>query len=519
MSRFRRVVHGVASGYLLLAATAVYSLAAVPVALHYLSQQRFGLWTLMSGIASYLSLMDLGMTSSVARLLIDHKDHREGGGYGSLIKTAWLALVVQGAVACLVGVVLSPWFAQLLRIPADLQADFIALLRWQSLALGLSFATRIFLQILNAHQRMDLSNHIQSISLALNFLLLWVFFHLGCDVFSLAWAGLVTTLVGAAVCLAACFRLRLFPRAGAWGQASWPLFRELFGYGKDMFLVGLGTQLMVGSQSLILTRQLGLEAAAAWNVGTRTFNLVSQAVWRIFDSSVPALSEMLVRRETEALRERYRAVVILTASCCGFVAIVFALCNSAFVAVWTNHKIVWPFHNDLLLGLWMLPIALQHCHICFVLLTKDIRFARFIYFVEGLIFVVLASLTVGSGGLSAMIASSLLCTTFISAAYGIWRVRDYFGFRLTEIAFDWLRPLGRLLLRFLPTAVVIAWATLTLPSASLRLTVESLTGGCLGLWFLLRFGLTRSFQQELLGRSSARVKPWLHWAFFGTRSS
>jgi len=74
MSRLRRAVHGVASGYVLLAATAVYSLASVPLALHYLSKERFALWALMSSIGNYLGLIDLGMSSSVARLLIDHKD-------------------------------------------------------------------------------------------------------------------------------------------------------------------------------------------------------------------------------------------------------------------------------------------------------------------------------------------------------------------------------------------------------------------------------------------------------------
>src|SRR5258708_1217157 len=95
MSRFRRVVHSVASGYAVLAATAVYGLASVPLALHYLPQERFALWALMSSIGLYLSLIDLGMSGSVARLLIDHKDQRAGGVYGSLIQTGWLVLLTQ----------------------------------------------------------------------------------------------------------------------------------------------------------------------------------------------------------------------------------------------------------------------------------------------------------------------------------------------------------------------------------------------------------------------------------------
>jgi len=108
MPRFRRVLHGAASGYVLLIITSLYSLASVPLALHYLSKERFALWALMAGIGGYLSLIDLGMSNSVARLLIDHKDLREGGTYGSLIKTGWLVLVVQAGIVFLAGFGLAP---------------------------------------------------------------------------------------------------------------------------------------------------------------------------------------------------------------------------------------------------------------------------------------------------------------------------------------------------------------------------------------------------------------------------
>src|SRR6478609_5715175 len=98
MSRFKRFIHSVASGYVVLAAASLYSLASVPLALHYLSQDKFALWALMASITGYLTLIDLGMSGSVARLLIDHKDDRHNETYGSLIKTGWLVLTVQAII-------------------------------------------------------------------------------------------------------------------------------------------------------------------------------------------------------------------------------------------------------------------------------------------------------------------------------------------------------------------------------------------------------------------------------------
>src|SRR4051812_15500691 len=119
MSRFRRMVHGVASGYVALVVAAVYALALLPLGLHFLSPEEVGLWTLMAGIAGYLSQIDLGMSGSLARLLIDHKDDRQGDAYGSLIKTGWLVLVAQGVLVAFFGVLIAAPLATALQMKGE----------------------------------------------------------------------------------------------------------------------------------------------------------------------------------------------------------------------------------------------------------------------------------------------------------------------------------------------------------------------------------------------------------------
>ena len=301
MSRFKRAIHGVASSYVLLAATAFYSLASIPVALYYLDKERFGLWALMGSLVGYLSLIDAGMSGAAARLVIDHKDDRDGGHYGSLIKTGWLVFLVQGAIILVAGLVFANSFARLLAIPAELRSEFIHLVYLQCGAVALSFATRIFGLILSAHQRMDLVNYTGTLSLVVNFAALWLFFHFGFGVLSLAWAALCATVVVVVCQWLACARFKLFPGRGGWGRASWSSFKEIFAFGKDIFLVAVGTQLIMASQTIVITRMLGLEAAAIWSVGLRVFNLVSQLIWRISDMSGPAFAEMMVRGEITAI--------------------------------------------------------------------------------------------------------------------------------------------------------------------------------------------------------------------------
>jgi O-antigen/teichoic acid export membrane protein len=577
MSRFRRLVHSVASGYLGLVAASVLTLASVPLALHFLSEARFGLWTLMSTIGLYLSLMiDFGMSGSVARLLIDHKDDRTGSEYGSLVKTGFLVLVVQGAIAFAVGYVLAPLLSHVEYKNPELRPDFILLVRWQCGVLALSFASRIFNHLLTAHQRFDIVNYSQLVAMFLNLGFLWCFFTAGQGVFSLVWAYLLSSLGATAICIVGCWRLRLFPAAGAWGRVSWHHFKGLFDYGKDVFLVALGAQLILYSQPLVVNGCLGSAAQAVWSIGTRAFAMISQVIWRIFDYSGSAFSEMMARGEQELLRERYKAVLMISASLGGVAAVCFALCNSAFVTVWTHARVPWSPINDLLLSVWMIVMSVFHCHDTFVVLTKKLGAMRYVFCLEGLVFVSAALLTVRWGGLPAMILCSIVCSTCLSGAWGLWRVSRYFEVPIREIAFGWLAPMAKVLVLFIPAALIIWWASdrlnwlpahspgwtgamnLAAQAAGARepsgaadglegthsstvwdildaiqdwaaadrlertaerwhalfdLVFKGALGGAMGLYLFLRYGLTAAFKRELLLRAPRGMNPFLRRVF------
>lgn len=504
MSRLRRAFHGVASSYVLLAATAVYSLASVPVALHYLDTPRFGLWLVMGTLVGYLSLIDAGMTGAAARLLIDHKDDRAGGGYGSLIKTGWLLSTLQGAIIFVIGLTLAGTFARLLAIDAALQPEFIQLIHWQCGVVALMFATRMFNLLLNAHQRMDVANYLGVGGLLVNFATQWIFFHFEFGVLSLALGSLVSTLLTLAGQALACSRLQLFPAAGGWGRVSTRHFKEIFHFGKDLFLVSVGTQLIMTSQTIVITRMLGLEAAAVWGIGLRVFNLVSQFIWRLSDMSGAALAEMLARGELARLRDRYRSLAILSFSFAGWMAVSFAVCNSRFVTLWTHGKIHWPPGNDWLLAVWMVIMTVLHCHNSFVLLTKKIGFMRYIYFVEGVVFVGLSILVARTGGLPAIIGCSIICSSLFSGAYGVWRVSRFFGISLREVAWGWLRPMFGMLLFYLPVAVTTWWLSRSFP-VIVQLGLSAVLAGSVGAYLFLRYGIPSSFQNELLARVPARA--------------
>ena len=103
-------------------------------------------------------------------------------------------------------------------------------------------------------------------------------------------------------------RLHLWPKIGEWGRVSLAQFREIFAYATDLFLIAIGTQLIVSSQTVLISRVLGMEAVAIWTVMTKAFMLVNQIIPKIIATTMPALAEMQVRQETARLWDRYRGL-------------------------------------------------------------------------------------------------------------------------------------------------------------------------------------------------------------------
>jgi O-antigen/teichoic acid export membrane protein len=309
-------------------------------------------------------------------------------------------------------------FSRWLNISPNLLPTFEWLMSGLCLMLAITFFTKIFSHLLAAHQRFDVINYAQIGLLAINFFVQWLCFHFGFGVFSILWGNAAGWLLMALVTAAACLHFEMFPSAGAWGKPTRARFWEIFAFGKDVFWVSLGSQLIVASQTIIVTRSLGLNAVATWSVCTRAYTLVSLVVWRIFDYAAPALAEMIVLKEIARLYDRLKSLVIASTSLAAVGGVMFAICNQPFIMLWTAGKIGWSQRNDALLGLWLVLSALVHSLCGFALTTKVVGFMKHIYVIEGVTFIVVGSYVAPVGGFAGLILTSVICTSLFTLPSG-----------------------------------------------------------------------------------------------------
>lgn len=496
MSRFKRFAHSLISGYLLLGANVIYTLASVPLALHYLSKEQFGLWALVTQVCNLNQiLIDLGMSSAVARILIDHKDDPHSTGYGAVIQTGFLVLLVQGMLMAVGGSLLSYWLPAWIEVPAEHWRDFRLLVTWQCVLLAVSFATRIFSFILQAHQRYDIGNFSSLGGLIVGFVGLWVGFATEMKLYALLLGAAATVVFNASFCFWQTSRLRLFPARGRWGKPNRASFKELFFFGTDMYLAAIGLQLIMASQVPVITRTLGLEAVAVWSIATKLFVLAQQIVYRLLDFSTAAFSEMIVRGEREKLLTRFRELVILSGSAGAAVAATMALCNRAFLEIWTQNRISWGIENDFLMAVSLFVFTSTRCHLGLPCMTKKIRGLKFIYLGEGLAFVGFGLLVAPHWGLSGVILGGIITNILFSGIYGAYRTTEYFQLHASEIALGWQRPPTLVFVIVMTSAAGLGFATSQL-SPVFQLLVRGSIMGSIAVICLWTIGLSDGLRKE-----------------------
>ncbi|MES2924211.1 MAG: oligosaccharide flippase family protein [Verrucomicrobiota bacterium] len=514
MPRSKRFVISLLSSYASIGVNVLYTFASVPLALHYLDKEAFGLWALVTQLSGYLMLLEFGMNGSVARSLSDHKDHVEDGIYGSILRTGARVFAVQGALVVLLGLAIGWATASLLGLPPRLHQSFFILMAAQALLSGIKLASGSLASPLWCHQRLDLSNLASSLSLTATLVVLWLGFHLGWNLYSLPISTAAGFLVGIIVTVYSCCTLKLYPPREHRGHFDARIFRELLHFGGGLFLMNLGAQLASASQVIVVSRLLGIESAAVWAIATKIFNLAQQFVARIIDASAGGLAEMVVRGETPLLQKRFRDLVAISAVMAVAASAGLALTNGAFIEVWTSGRVTWEPWNNFLLGCVLFSTAITRCHTGLVGISKQIRGMKYIYLFEGLVFVTLSILLGRWIGFTGLLGAALVSNIAITGSYGIVRTASYFCIPAYQVIGWVARPAGIVLVAATLFALTRLPALADL-SALPRLCIGIAAFGTIvtpSIWYFGMSPVLRSEFTGLLGKIFGKAKSKLRMA-------
>ena len=164
----RAIRLGVRSGYLNLGVTWAIQLVMVPLLLHHLGSESYGLYAALTSVVGYFSLLTFGSSLTVPRFVADHAARGEGEALSRFVSTyfvLYLAVAVAGAA---IGFAASPLVRSVLVVPPRLADAVVPAWRLVVGGWALGLAAGLLQSLLTGLGEVHLSNLAASARTILN---------------------------------------------------------------------------------------------------------------------------------------------------------------------------------------------------------------------------------------------------------------------------------------------------------------------------------------------------------------
>jgi O-antigen/teichoic acid export membrane protein len=303
----------------------IAAFVAMPILIHELGTELFGVLALAWTVFGYFTLFDFGTSAALTKLLSDRLARRAESEIPALIGTALGLVMVFGLISAgLLEIFAHLMATHLFRVAPGMQAEVARTFYLMALALPICLALNACVSILAAYQRFDLINLVQSPNA--------IFSSLGPLAvlpFSHSIVLIVGTLVGGSVvasivCFALC--IRVVPRLIERMRLSAPMARELIEFGKWAAGYRVTGTLMLSFDRFVLASVTSMSALSYYVVPGRILNKLRLVPWSVARVVFPAMSYSLGedRAKSRVIFERSAKALLLVMFPAALILVAFA---------------------------------------------------------------------------------------------------------------------------------------------------------------------------------------------------
>jgi O-antigen/teichoic acid export membrane protein len=284
---FRRNVLGV---YAVYGASIGSGLVVTPIVLRALGDETFGLWSFIGSVTIYLAVLDLGLGPSVVRFTAEARGRNAPEETNEIASVALALYAAIGVVTLVTGVALSWLVPVLIDTPDGLVGEARLATFLVTVSLAARFPLGLFYNLLGGHQRLDVQNLGNFVSIVLYAVFVAILIPRG--------GGLV--LMGALTLGVTLVRLGL---PLLWLRGEFPLLRlrrdyvtrarvhELAHVSWSNFLVHVANKVVFSTDIVVVGIVLGAREAASYAIAARLFELAFGLASVLTSVLYPAFAE------------------------------------------------------------------------------------------------------------------------------------------------------------------------------------------------------------------------------------
>jgi len=284
---------------------AVAALLTVPVLVAQLGSAELGVLFLVTSVVGYFALLDINATAGSVKYIAQHQAEgdlprvRRVFSFGVLLY-AGIGLV--GGLALLLAA--DALVLRVFRVPAELQAEAVAALRWSALAFFLGQLQQYLHSVPQALQRYDISGRLEAVFGTLASLTTLAVVWAGFGLLGVVLARLVLSAINLGVL--AHRVVGLLP-GGLWLRPDGDTARAVGRFSAHAYLARLAALSAGHTDKLLIGAMVDMRALAWYSVPFMLVNRVFQVSFRLAQVMFPRASALSAAGAEQQLRSNYLA--------------------------------------------------------------------------------------------------------------------------------------------------------------------------------------------------------------------
>ncbi len=429
LRRYGSIIRGGATAVLAKGVAMAAGFAAVPLTLHHLGPERYGLWATLFSILAWLSLADLGLSNGLINPLSEAFAHERGDLAREYVSTSFWGLWAIAAIIAIVLVTCYPLidWSRLMHIGSPTVAREFGTATALAAALFLiNLPFTIVGRVFVAAQRPELANF-WAIANSAGTLA-------GLAAAILAGGGLPALVLGfsggqllVSIASAVWLFTRAHPELSPTRTIARSSLQRMFGVAAPFFVTQVATLLLFQSANVLISHNLGPRYVAPYQVTWMLFMYVTLPQQLIGANIWAAIGDAYAKDDIRWIRGLFKRYALLSAATGGPIILALIVLTKPLVRWWVGAQVV----PDLRLVLWMAAwacVLLAMQPIVSVLSgTGRLRRYSILSIVGACVSVVAATYTLPIFGPSGLVASYVAGFGMIAMIPAMLQVADILG--------------------------------------------------------------------------------------------
>ena len=335
MKALRRGIQG---GYLNLAVTWIVQALLVPLLLHRLGRDAFGLYATLTSLAGYFALLTFGSALTVPRYIAQHSARNDRAGLSAFASTYLVLHLAIAAAGVAVALAAKPLLERYLDVPLGLQALLAKSWTMVAGAWALGLAGGLCQSFLNGLGDVGLANVVNSIRTVLTLVAAWTALQSGGGLPRVLGALLIASLIGSLIAFGIlrhrrpdiAIEPRRFDRA---------ILRETLRPAAFYFLMQVAALVVTGTDNVIIGSVLGVGAVAGYAVAFQLWSMSLALLWAGVDALQPFVTKWDVEQDHVRLRAAYLKATAFSVAGAGLFAIVIVYHGAQIIGLWVGDAV------------------------------------------------------------------------------------------------------------------------------------------------------------------------------------